>query len=538
NTFTVAETGTYYFAWEAYGDADQFGLYVDNIEISQVFDTDMTVKNALINYEVDENCMPQTVNAITAVVENAGTTTIENFNIASTINGVDNTPQAFTQTIAAGDTAHVLVTNDIALEYGTSYNITISIESDTDQNAANNSFFLTDFSLDEYSTSFEETDDNENWTQLSVAGANEWEVLDDVNNAYTGTQYYAVRTDGANGNDANDDWLFSGCRYLEANTCYEITFKYRSRWSTENLTLFMGTDATPEAMTTELFDDPSFDTNAYIQGTAQVSVDEAGAYFFGFHTDGGTSGRYYVLLDDLTIRKSEAQPYVEVDTYELGREVVFETYAENVASFYWDFYDGATSTEQSPTHTFAENGTYEVSMVASSQCGNATFATTIVQDFEVLEADFDFVVDEATVDFTAATNANNITWSFGDGNHASGSAVANTYAAAGDHSVTMTAYSPYDYMEIVKTITTTVGISNVYSSQVQVYPNPAGSHINIASETQMQKADIYDISGKLQSSHKISGTNAIINLDQLEAGTYFIRITTDTKSFPVKLIIQ
>ncbi|MDA3865444.1 MAG: T9SS type A sorting domain-containing protein [Salinivirgaceae bacterium] len=177
-------------------------------------------------------------------------------------------------------------------------------------------------------------------------------------------------------------------------------------------------------------------------------------------------------------------------------------------------------------------------MLASSQCGSTTFATTIVQDFEVLEADFDFEVDEATVDFTAVTNANNITWSFGDGNHASGSAVANTYGAAGDHGVTMTAYTPYDYMEVVKTVTTTVGINNVYSSQVQVYPNPAGSHVNIASETQMQKADIYDISGKLQSSYNITGTSATIDVHHLKAGTYFIRITTDTKTFPVKLIIQ
>lgn len=44
----------------------------------------------------------------------------------------------------------------------------------------------------------------------------------------------------------------------------------------------------------------------------------------------------------------------------------------NISSWYWDFGDGATSTEQNPTHTFTEFSTYTVSLTVTEDQGNSS----------------------------------------------------------------------------------------------------------------------------------------------------------------------
>jgi hypothetical protein len=47
-TFTVPVSGEYYFGWHAYGAADLFGMYVDDITIRQVFPTDISITEYII----------------------------------------------------------------------------------------------------------------------------------------------------------------------------------------------------------------------------------------------------------------------------------------------------------------------------------------------------------------------------------------------------------------------------------------------------------------------------------------------------------
>lgn len=55
--------------------------------------------------------------------------------------------------------------------------------------------------------------------------------------------------------------------------------------------------------------------------------------------------------------------------------VEFSSAASNTSTYLWDFGDGNTSTEENPTHTFTTNGTFEVTLTVSNECG----------DFEVTE---------------------------------------------------------------------------------------------------------------------------------------------------------
>jgi PKD repeat protein len=45
--------------------------------------------------------------------------------------------------------------------------------------------------------------------------------------------------------------------------------------------------------------------------------------------------------------------------------------------YFWDFGDGNTSTEENPTHLYAQDGTYDVMFVSTNQCGSDTIMQTV-----------------------------------------------------------------------------------------------------------------------------------------------------------------
>ncbi len=58
-------------------------------------------------------------------------------------------------------------------------------------------------------------------------------------------------------------------------------------------------------------------------------------------------------------------------------EVSFSNFSQNATSYAWAFGDGNTSTEESPTHTYAAAGVYTVELTASNDKGSATKSETI-----------------------------------------------------------------------------------------------------------------------------------------------------------------
>ena len=59
-------------------------------------------------------------------------------------------------------------------------------------------------------------------------------------------------------------------------------------------------------------------------------------------------------------------------------EVSFMNFSTNATSYSWDFGDGNSSTEENPTHVYAEAGNYDVTLTASNAAGvSANFSRTI-----------------------------------------------------------------------------------------------------------------------------------------------------------------
>ncbi len=111
-------------------------------------------------------------------------------------------------------------------------------------------------------------------------------------------------------------------------------------------------------------------------------------------------------------------------------------------SWFWDFGDGFTSTEQNPTHTFPDNGTYYVCLTATNAVGSNTSCQYVLIDtytYAPVSA-FTYFGDPTVyfVDFSTGDPTSWL-WEFGDGFTSVEANPTHTYASNGTYNVCLTA---------------------------------------------------------------------------------------------------
>ena len=89
------------------------------------------------------------------------------------------------------------------------------------------------------------------------------------------------------------------------------------------------------------------------------------------------------------------------------------------------------------------------------------------------------------------------------------------------------------------TATTTTGIENWLMNSISLYPNPAKEYIDVrVDELHVTGMEVYDVYGKLINTVSVVDNPTRINVSNLAAGMYFVRVTTEqgvvTKSFVKK----
>ncbi|MFH2036308.1 MAG: PKD domain-containing protein [Candidatus Zixiibacteriota bacterium] len=172
-----------------------------------------------------------------------------------------------------------------------------------------------------------------------------------------------------------------------------------------------------------------------------------------------TAGTYVVTLtvtnmcgsstkDRIVTLKKKPVPVADFTTelteYCAEHLITFTNLAQNADKYLWDFGDGTNSTDENPTHQYANAGVYTISLTASNDCGDDTETKVeYITIFPLPYADFSAsstdICTNSLVYFTdLSLNADNWYWDFGDGETSIGQNPGHTYTSPGNYTVSLT----------------------------------------------------------------------------------------------------
>ncbi len=208
-------------------------------------------------------------------------------------------------------------------------------------------------------------------------------------------------------------------------------------------------DGTLASVTVTDDEDPA----TYVQQSLSFNsgVNNSVAIFF-------TNGAVEARLDDFTIEiglPGPVPPSVGFSSEQSSTnylEYTFTNSSTNAVSYEWDFGDGNTSIEESPTHVYSTPDIYTVKLTASSESGLTASLEKVINIQAPVTAAFTYEVDASdyrTYNFMdASVDAVMLLWEFGDGYQFTGMDPTHTYAEDGVYDVTLTAYSITGNMDV------------------------------------------------------------------------------------------
>ena len=166
-----------------------------------------------------------------------------------------------------------------------------------------------------------------------------------------------------------------------------------------------------------------------------------------------------VCLDSLTLFKDASSIRSSITTTTTPVQVF--NYAIN--SYAWDFGDASTlldiSSEESPSYTYANEGSYQVKLVLTSNTGckdSMTLSTTIHP-----EAVANFTVDsvcfgnESTFQNLSSVSSGDLSyaWSFGDATTSTATTPSRTYQSTGTHTISLVATTDFGCKDTTEEVT-------------------------------------------------------------------------------------
>lgn len=173
----------------------------------------------------------------------------------------------------------------------------------------------------------------------------------------------------------------------------------------------------------------------------------------------------------------------------------------DLVSWTWDFGDGGTSTETSPDHVYANEGTYQISLTLRDSDG-ATVQTSrlLAVGNEPPNAAFSWSPHTITTTVEAVFTSQSTdpdgtvvswTWNLGDGSLGNGSVVRHTYTSLGTYTVTLTVMDENGATSVLNKTLTVVNSRPVASFSVPT---------NVDSLLDIQFNDSsYDLDGSIRS---------------------------------------
>jgi PKD repeat protein len=231
-----------------------------------------------------------------------------------------------------------------------------------------------------------------------------------------------------------------------------------------------------------------------------------------------------------------------------GGMVQFTDTSTEGTSWLWDFGDTNTSTQASPTHSYAATGTYNVCLIVSNACSADTICTSVTVCVGEPIAAFTSSSVNLVATFTNnSTGAVGYMWDFGDSQTSTSGSPVHTYGTTGMYFVCLTAWNECgDTASICDSVFIDVNSVNdpFTVTNVSLYPNPfsqqATLEVESAANTGAFIFGIYDTRGALVSEQQgVFGQRMTIDGSQLAPGLYFYKVSQENSVLKTgKLVIS
>ncbi|MEZ4720460.1 MAG: choice-of-anchor J domain-containing protein [Flavobacteriales bacterium] len=300
NNITVGTTGTYYVAWEATSAADRWDINIDDIQIQKIVPIDVGVVS--VNSPTD-GCGLSSSETVQITIENFGTSSATNIPVQYNLNGGGyQSAGTYTGTIASGATAvYSFAAN---LSAAQTHTIDVRTQLSGDGIAANDEF--AGYSVTNQSANlaqgvitmgFEASEDLSDWLIINANGdARQWEQSTQA--PRSGSQNARLR----NTTTAANDWLFTGCIYLETGETYLLDYSFRARNAgfTENMTVYLTSAQTTASVVQTLATYTGFSNTAYQDESIEFTVSSSATYYVAWRGQSAANQRG-IHLDDVRI---------------------------------------------------------------------------------------------------------------------------------------------------------------------------------------------------------------------------------------------
>ncbi|RYY16774.1 MAG: T9SS type A sorting domain-containing protein, partial [Cytophagaceae bacterium] len=298
--FTPTAAGTYYFGFHATSIPNQWYIYVDDVQVTEVVSPACPQPTALA---------VNNVTASGATVSFAGPT-------AGTSYSVIYGPRGFTP--PTGGTSVPATASPVTLSGlapNTNYDVYVQATCGTaGTSTITGPVAFTTACAVVTTFPYLETFDGVTAPALpcgiTVLNANNdtglWKNVSSTTYAASGTNAMTYNYSGSN---KADDWFFTTALSLQAGATYQLQFKYRGYGSlTEAMEVKVGNAATAAGQTTTLFTNNSFSNATYTTTTAGTGAGQvasftpttSGIYYFGFHAI-SPANQWYIYVDDVRV---------------------------------------------------------------------------------------------------------------------------------------------------------------------------------------------------------------------------------------------
>ncbi len=272
---------------------------------------------------------------------------------------------------------------------------------------------------------------------------------------------------------------------------------------------------------------------------------------FKLGSDNGTTGDGF-YFDDFKIMFNDAgqvlAPTASFNTSSasvcINSTVLFNDLSANQPTTWaWDFGDGTTATNQSPSHVYATPGTYTVTLTVTNAAGSNTSTLTNYITVNALPvvtivssaANNIVCINDGTIQLTVSP-ANTIVTGVG----VSGASFDPIISGLGNQTLTATftdANGCVGTSTLVLSVQDCASIDNLIYNGVKMMPNPNNGQFIVSGLEIGQELKVYDMNGKVVLSQNIVTSTHLIELEHVSSGVFYLQTVKNGKVGQLKFAV-